>query len=55
MFGIESLFIDLLMQVFSREELNAFLRDPQHTATIIGGLIAVSGALARFCCCVAWR
>lgn len=45
MFGIEQLIIELLMNVFTREEINAFLRDPQHTATIIGSLIAISGAL----------
>ncbi len=45
MFGIESGVIDLLLNVFSREEINAFLRDPQNTATIVGTLIAVSGAL----------
>lgn len=45
MFGIESVIIDLLLMVFSREEINAFLRDPQNTATIVGTLIAVSGAL----------
>ncbi len=45
MFGIESVLIDLLLMVFSREEINTFLRNPQHTATIIGTLIAISGAL----------
>jgi len=45
MFGIERLVIDLLMNFFTREEINAFLRDPQHTAIIIGTLIAISGAL----------
>ncbi len=37
--------IELLLNVATRDELNAFLRSPQHTATIIGCLIAVSGAL----------
>jgi manganese/zinc/iron transport system permease protein len=45
MIGIEALIIELLMGVFTREEINAFLRDPQSTATIIGSLIAISGAL----------
>lgn len=45
MFGIESVIIDLLMNVFTREEINAFLRDPRNTATIIGTFIAISGAL----------
>jgi manganese/zinc/iron transport system permease protein len=45
MFGIETVVIDALMQFFTREEINSFLRDPRNTATIIGCLIAVSGAL----------
>ncbi|MAU13279.1 MAG: hypothetical protein CL607_25905 [Anaerolineaceae bacterium] len=45
MFGIEMVVIDLLLNFFSREEINTFLRDPQVTATIIGSLIAISGAL----------
>lgn len=45
MYGIESFFIDLLLNIFTREEINAFLRNPQHTATIVGTLIAISGAL----------
>lgn len=45
MYGIESIVIDVLMTFFSREEINAFFRDPQNTATIIGTLIAISGAL----------
>lgn len=45
MFAIESLIIDLLMNFFTREEINAFLRNPQNTAIIIGSLIAISGAL----------
>jgi manganese/zinc/iron transport system permease protein len=45
MLGLESLLIDLLLNVFTREEINAFFRNPQHTATIVGTLIAVSGAL----------
>jgi manganese/zinc/iron transport system permease protein len=45
MMGIESIVIDVLMNFFTREEINGFLRDPQNTATIIGTLIAISGAL----------
>jgi manganese/zinc/iron transport system permease protein len=45
LFELERLIIDLLLNVFSREEINQFLRDPQHTAVIVGSLIAVSGAL----------
>lgn len=45
MMFLERLFIELLLNFFSREEINAFLRDPQHTAVIIGSLIALSGAL----------
>ncbi|WP_420628033.1 metal ABC transporter permease [Candidatus Leptofilum sp.] len=45
MVQLEQLFITLLLNFFSREEINSFLRDPQNTATIIGSLIAISGAL----------
>ena len=45
MYHIESFLIRVLLNYFSRLEINAFFRDPQTTATIIGGLIAVSGAL----------
>lgn len=45
MYGLESLIVDLLLNFFTREEINAFLRDPQYVATIIGVLIATSGAL----------
>lgn len=45
MFFVEEVVIQLLLNFVAREELNAFLRDPQHTATIVGSLIAVSGAL----------
>ena len=37
--------IELLLNFITREELNAFLRSPQHTATLVGALIAISGAL----------
>jgi manganese/zinc/iron transport system permease protein len=45
MFEIEGLFIKFLLNFFSNLEINTFLRSPQNTATIIGGLIAISGAL----------
>ncbi|MGB1289305.1 MAG: metal ABC transporter permease, partial [Aggregatilineales bacterium] len=45
MMGLERIVIDILLMVISREELNAFLRDPQHTAVIIGTFIAIAGAL----------
>jgi manganese/zinc/iron transport system permease protein len=45
MFALEQFLIEILLHVFTREEINAFLRSPQHTATIIGCLIAVAGAL----------
>ena len=45
MFQLEELIIQFLLNFVAREDLNAFLRNPQHTATIVGSLIAVSGAL----------
>ncbi len=45
MFALEQFIIEILLMIFSREEINLFFRSPQHTATIIGCLIAVSGAL----------
>ncbi len=45
MFGIESVLIDLLLHGFTHEQINAFLRNPQNTATLVGTLIAISGAL----------
>lgn len=45
MFALESIIVEFLLMIFSREEINAFLRNPQNTATIIGTLIAISGAL----------
>ena len=45
MMPLERALIDLLLNFFGREELNAFLRSPQNTATIVGCLIAISGAL----------
>lgn len=45
MFAIEQVLIDLLLNIFTREEINAFLHNPRNTATILGALIAVSGSL----------
>lgn len=45
MFQLEQILIQILLNFVSGDTLNAFLRDPQHTATIVGSLIAVSGAL----------
>ena len=45
MFHLEEVFINLLINFFTRYEINAFFRDPQNTATIIGSLIAISGAI----------
>ena len=45
MMPLERLLIEFLLNFLTREELNAFLRSPQNTATLVGGLIAVSGAL----------
>ena len=45
MMPLERLLIEFLLNFVARDELNAFLRSPQNTATLIGGLIAISGAL----------
>ncbi len=45
MFQLEQALINFLLNFFPRAEINAFLRDPQNTATIVGSLIAISGAL----------
>lgn len=45
MLGIEQFLIQVLLNFVSRGELNAFFREPQNTAVVIGSLIAVSGAL----------
>lgn len=45
MFQLEHWIIQLLLNLFTREEINLFFRDPQQTATIVGALIAISGAL----------
>jgi len=45
MYALEQTLIQLLLQITSHEALNAFLRDPRHSAALIGALIAISGAL----------
>ncbi|MFQ3565932.1 MAG: metal ABC transporter permease [Aggregatilineales bacterium] len=45
MYGLEQALIELLLNFFSHDQINAFLRTPQHTAIILGGLIAVAGAV----------
>lgn len=45
MMPLERWLIELLLNFLTREELNAFLRSPQNTATVVGCLIAVCGAL----------
>lgn len=45
MYQLEELIITLLLNFFTREEINLFLRDPQNTATIIGSMIAIAAAL----------
>lgn len=42
---IEALFVQILVGVFSPEQINAFLGDPRTVAIIVGGLVAASGAL----------
>ncbi len=45
MMPLERLLIELLLSFATRDELNAFLRSPQNTATLVGCLIAICGAL----------
>lgn len=45
MLQLEQIIIQLLLNFVSGETINTFLRNPQHTAILVGGLIAVSGAL----------
>ena len=45
MMGLERALIELLLNFVTLEQLNGFLRSPQHTATVVGCLIAVCGAL----------
>ena len=45
MMAFERLLVEFLLHFVTREELNGFLRSPQNTATLVGCLIAISGAL----------
>ncbi|MDE2747598.1 MAG: metal ABC transporter permease [Chloroflexota bacterium] len=45
MMPLERFLIEFLLNFLTRGELNALLRSPQNTATLIGCLIAISGAL----------
>lgn len=45
MYGLEQLIIQLLLNFLSRDQINAFLSDPRATATLVGAMIAISGAL----------
>lgn len=45
MIGLERALIELLLHFVTHDALNAFLRSPQHTASLVGCLIAVCGAL----------
>jgi len=45
LFALERALIELLLPVVSLEHMNAFLRSPQHSAIIVGSLIALCGAL----------
>lgn len=45
MYLLEQFFITILLNFFTPEQINAFWRDPQTTAVVLGTLIAISGAL----------
>ncbi|MBK8022270.1 MAG: metal ABC transporter permease [Chloroflexi bacterium] len=45
MIPLEQFLVELLTRVIPAETLNTLLRDPQTVAVLLGGLIAVSGAL----------
>ena len=45
MIALEQLIVEFLLNFVPREALNAFFSDPQTVATLLGCLIAVSGAL----------
>ncbi len=45
MYTLENILITFLLNFFTYQDINAFLREPQHTAVIIGTLIAISGSL----------
>jgi manganese/zinc/iron transport system permease protein len=42
---LEELFVQFLLNFTSAEAINTFLRDPRTTSTIVGALVAISGAL----------
>lgn len=42
---LEAGLVRLMLGIVARDELNAFLRTPENTATIIGAMIAVSGGI----------
>lgn len=44
MYTLEQLFVQFLLTFMSAETINTFLRDPRTTATLVGGLVAISGA-----------
>jgi manganese/zinc/iron transport system permease protein len=43
--AIEALLVQLLLTQFSPEQLNMFFSDPRTVAILVGGLVAISGAL----------
>ncbi len=45
MYTLEQLLIDLLLKLFSYDQLNLFFGDTRTVATLLGALIAISGAL----------
>jgi manganese/zinc/iron transport system permease protein len=45
MAGFEDLLVQGILNLVAREDLNAFLREPRNTATIVGVFIAVSGGI----------
>lgn len=42
---IEAFFIQILTRLFMPEQINALMSDPRTVATLVGGLVAISGAL----------
>lgn len=44
MAGLERLIIDILLNFFSAEALNAFFKDPRNVAILVGSLVALSAA-----------
>ncbi len=43
--AIEQILIDVLLTLFSRDEINAFLGEPRTVAILVGALVAISGAV----------